>query len=466
MKKYVIISIVCTLLMIVSGVTVGELSLNNPPNVPSEPHPEDGAIDIGIKTHLSWTGGDPDPGDKAVYDIYFGTESEPELLASNMQMPNYNLGILEEYTQYYWKVVARDESQAETSGPIWTFTTNDCDCDPPEKPEGQNRVRNRNRYEYTTRIMNQNHNGLYYQFSWGDGTQSEWIGPYNNNERVRSEHQWQEPGEYQVQARARFQNNLSVTTDEWIYTGWSEPLMVTVTAENEPPSVPTIDGPTSGKSGTSYEYDICSEDPEGDQLYYCINWGDGSSDVCLGPFASDTCIQASHTFENDGTYTIKVKARDINDAESDWATLSVSMPRSYILDSPIGNGLMQRFMNQIRDTLGVCQGGVSLETLSGVLTFDGTNFFIGDVELHFGPTWYITSAISAVDYDKDGELELIIDELKGLVGTEITIEGHYQSDNWISVFIINDETYREPGSPIWSSQHKYRWRYGHRKNQP
>jgi hypothetical protein len=132
---------------------------------------------------------------------------------------------------------------------------------------------------------------------------------------------------------------------------------------------------------------------------------------------------------------------------------------------PSGNGLMKRFMNQIRDTLGVCQGGCNLTTLTGILTYDGTNFFIGTVELHFGPTWYITSAISAVDYDKDGQLKLVTDELNGLVNTEVTVEGHYQSDNWMSVFTINGETYREPGSPIWSSQHEYCGRHGHHNGQ-
>jgi hypothetical protein len=116
---------------------------------------------------------------------------------------------------------------------------------------------------------------------------------------------------------------------------------------------------------------------------------------------------------------------------------------------PGSNGLMQRFMNKIRDILGICQSGCNLSTLSGVLTYDGTKFFIGTVELHFGPNWYIKSAMSAVDYDQDGQYELIIDELRGLVNTEVTVEGYYQSDGWMCVFTINGENYREPGQPIW-----------------
>jgi hypothetical protein len=133
---------------------------------------------------------------------------------------------------------------------------------------------------------------------------------------------------------------------------------------------------------------------------------------------------------------------------------------------PDGNGLMQQIRNRIRDMLGVCQGGANLTELTGVLTYDGNNFFIELVELHFGPTWYITSAMSSIDYDGDTQLELVIDELLGLVNTTVTVEGHYQSDNWMSVFTINGEVYREPGQPIWASQHEWRWRYGHGHGQP
>jgi hypothetical protein len=133
---------------------------------------------------------------------------------------------------------------------------------------------------------------------------------------------------------------------------------------------------------------------------------------------------------------------------------------------PGGNGLMQQIMNRIRDMLGACQGGCNLSELTGIMTYDGSNFYIELVELHFGPNWYITSAISAVDFDSDGEYELIIDELFGLVNTTVAVEGHYQAQDWMSVFTINGEVYREPGQPIWAAQHEWRWRHGNGHNKP
>lgn len=331
MKTAIVACMICFVIGATGMSVFAETLLNNPPDIPGDPHPIDGAIDIGLKTHLSWTGGDPDPGDKAVYDLYFGTIPEPELLAANLQMPNHHPGVLEENTQYYWKVVARDESNTETSGPVWTFTTNDCDCDPPEKPEGQNQVRNRNRYEYTTRIMNmhQNHNGLYYQFSWGDGTYSEWIGPHNNNQQVKAEHQWTEPGSYQVQARARFQNNFFFSImDDWIYTGWSEPLLVTAASSgNTAPSAPVISGTQTGEAGNSYEYTFIAVDPDGDEVYIYIEFCEGCIEAQWhGPLASGEKLTILHSWEQQGQYTIRAKAKDISDAQSDWSTLSVIMP--------------------------------------------------------------------------------------------------------------------------------------------
>ena len=106
------------------------------------------------------------------------------------------------------------------------------------------------------------------------------------------------------------------------------PVIATTGIANSPPTKPHIEGPTSGQSGTSYTYELCSEDPDGDDITYCIDWGDGSSEVCLGPYPSGTCVQASHSF-SEGTHTIKVKARDSNQAESDEATLAVSIPKSF-----------------------------------------------------------------------------------------------------------------------------------------
>jgi hypothetical protein len=179
--------------------------------------------------------------------------------------------------------------------------------------------------------MNQNQDGLYYNFSWSDGNYSGWLGPYNHNERVRSEYQWEEPGEYQVQARARFQNNIK-NINEWITTGWSEPLIVMVTSENvenEPPEIPTINGPTNGKADIDYDFTFTANDPNGDDVYIYVEFCEGCSEAKWhGPFPSGYQLMITHSWESQGVYTIKAKAKDVYDAEGEWGSLEVSMPRN------------------------------------------------------------------------------------------------------------------------------------------
>ena len=117
-----------------------------------------------------------------------------------------------------------------------------------------------------------------------------------------------------------------------------------------------------------------------------------------------------------------------------------------------GEPLWQRIRNQINDMLGICDGDCQTELveLTGTLSFDGVYYHVDTVEVHFGPVWYMTSTQAPEDYDIDGTLELINDEIEGLIGSTITLDGYYQSEQWFSVFSINTLFYREIGRPIWS----------------
>lgn len=99
--------------------------------------------------------------------------------------------------------------------------------------------------------------------------------------------------------------------------------------ENLRPKKPIILGPTSGKAGTTYDYTFVSIDPDGDDLFYWILWFDGCPGVTWdGPYQSGQEIIKSYAWNDEGTYTIQVKAKDVYDAESDWANLEVSIPKT------------------------------------------------------------------------------------------------------------------------------------------
>ena len=102
--------------------TTTSISNNNPPNIPSNPYPANGASNVPSNIILSWDGGDPDNADNVTYDVYFGVGAEMgfyETTATNRCEANN----LQPSTDYKWKVVASDSHGGITEGPIWTFTT-------------------------------------------------------------------------------------------------------------------------------------------------------------------------------------------------------------------------------------------------------------------------------------------------------------------------------------------------------
>ncbi len=96
-------------------------------------------------------------------------------------------------------------------------------------------------------------------------------------------------------------------------------------SDNNPPSKPTITGPTEGEAGKTYTYTAVSTDPDGDKIFYCFDWGDGN-EFCTNLVDSGQSVQASHSWEEQGTYIIKVTATDEHGAVSEPATLQVKMP--------------------------------------------------------------------------------------------------------------------------------------------
>jgi len=95
-----------------------------------------------------------------------------------------------------------------------------------------------------------------------------------------------------------------------------------------PPSTPEIAGPSSGKAGESYDYIFSSTDPEDEDITFCIDWGDETEEI--GPFPSGDDITQSHTWSEEGSYSLRIKARDSRGLESAYGTLSISMPKSKI----------------------------------------------------------------------------------------------------------------------------------------
>ena len=85
------------------------------------------------------------------------------------------------------------------------------------------------------------------------------------------------------------------------------------------PDKPTLDGQTNGVDGEELAFTFSSTDPEGEDIYYFLDWGDGTNSGWLGPYISGETGESENSWESIGTFEVKVKARDINNKASDWS---------------------------------------------------------------------------------------------------------------------------------------------------
>jgi hypothetical protein len=94
-----------------------------------------------------------------------------------------------------------------------------------------------------------------------------------------------------------------------------------------------------------YDYTVMAIDPEGQNIRYWIDWGDGHIDRWEGPYGSGIERIFSYKWDDEGTYTIAVMAEDDRGAYSDWGYLEVTMPVNQQVINPLLQRFLERFPN-------------------------------------------------------------------------------------------------------------------------
>jgi len=315
---------------------------NEPPNTPSFPFPPDNVTGIYIDTNLSWACEDPD-GDDVSYDIYFGTTQPPPMIESNYSGTMYDLqAILVFNTKYFWRIVAWDTFDYMTSGPNWSFTTQ-ANLPPnkasdPHPEDGANNVPGDAILNWTGNDPNPG-DILIYDVYFGV------TNPPGKKSSNQSENSYDPPGDMELHKKYYWRINtwdsqkLKSVGDVWSFT----------IGINHKPDDPTIDGETSGTAGEEYEYTFISEDQDGDNVSYYIEWRDPDGNITdWTPFQAQGSpgYKESHSWP-EGTYTIRAKAKDIWGYESGWSYLEVTHPKikAFNFNFNLLNWLFERFPN-------------------------------------------------------------------------------------------------------------------------
>ena len=102
-------------------------------------------------------------------------------------------------------------------------------------------------------------------------------------------------------------------------------------AEHSPPDAPTIEGSSKEKIKSATEFNFTAMDPDNDEVYYFIDWGDGNYTTWIGPYTSGETVTINHSWDETGTYSIRAKAKDeFYNMESTW-----SDPFSITITAPL-----------------------------------------------------------------------------------------------------------------------------------
>ena len=294
-------------------VTFVDIGENDPPNIPTDPEPEDHETDVDIDENIRWSCDDPDVGDILTYDIYFGTSNPPPLLTADYSSLSYNVGKMDNETTYYWKIVARDPYDETSSSPVWEFTTRGSENNAPEA---------------FIDSINPNPANI--------GEQIDFVGHGEDSDGTIVAYYWESSIDGPLSTASSFSSSGLSTGTHNIYfkvqddmDTWSsfttESLFI---YDNQPPEIPIISGPSSGSKGQTYTFNTSSTDPNDDFIFYWFDWGDGTNTDWVGPLGSGNVCSESKMFGDEDVFSIKVKAKDINGAESDWAIHEISIPKN------------------------------------------------------------------------------------------------------------------------------------------
>ena len=162
------------------------------------------------------------------------------------------------------------------------------------------------------------------QYDWKFFDEDTW----HNHLGANPNHTYDAMGEYTVTLRVTDDEGSTATDTATVY----------ITTSNNPPTQPTLDGPTFGHKQTPLDYDVVSTDLDNDTIRYIFDWGDDTN-TTTEYFTNGTTATQNHSWPTYGNYLITVYAEDINNAISATTTYTVLID-VHLIDDEIKGDLI------------------------------------------------------------------------------------------------------------------------------
>jgi VCBS repeat-containing protein len=150
----------------------------------------------------------------------------------DVTIPSHGIAIYDEYYVYYTPddgyfgpdsfmyTITDNNGSAGVTASVFISVLENVPPEKPEKPSGETQGTVGEEYAYTTSTTDENNDQTYYYFSWGDGTTSGWIGPYESGEIVEEYHTWSKRGNYEIKVKAMDEHGQ--------VSEWSDPLPISM----------------------------------------------------------------------------------------------------------------------------------------------------------------------------------------------------------------------------------------------
>jgi hypothetical protein len=165
-------------------------------------------------------------------DYYFVAKAKVDQIYADVLRPdvygdNSYLRLIKERTDdSYYEMIEGIDGVQEIFGQLWWYSpiihvTVKSPNNAPEKPAtptGPSTGSPDKNYLYSTQTNDVDGDRIFYNFSWGDGTYSGWIGPFDSDETASAMKSWAEKGTYEIKVKSK-----DVHGDE---SPWSDPLSV------------------------------------------------------------------------------------------------------------------------------------------------------------------------------------------------------------------------------------------------
>lgn len=199
---------------------------NNPPETPTKPiGPSAGSTGslLRFESNIGDPNGDPisvlfdwDDGSQLhwIDDLYNGTIEQYHSWTEN--------------GTYHVTVIAKDPYHTSSwSEPLIIVIGNKAP-NKPEIPVGPSSGKPETAYSYTSSATDPDGHRLFYKFNWDDGSEIEWMGPFDSGQEVSSIHVWKTKGTYSVKVKVCDDPNGDGDPTDGIESVWSDPLEISM----------------------------------------------------------------------------------------------------------------------------------------------------------------------------------------------------------------------------------------------